>query len=260
MAAPNRQFVFYGVPEVLIRDFSTKATIVRLLKAVDVTISLDFPSEDVYGGNDLFPFFTVDKERTGKVTMSNAEFDAGLLDAAMGSTVARAATAEVLVVGEAKTVPAASTYTVELTNKTTAVANTVKVCYADSGVELALVEAGSEAAGKYSYDNGTLTFAVADAGKDVLIDYKYTVADGDVVSVLSNTLIPVVEILMVNTMKDKDGNTIKETITIYKAKASGKTDLSQSRGKASEHALEFSILESGRPDKKMIDFSTVRLD
>ena len=260
MTAPNAQFVFYGVPEVIIRDFSTKATIARLMKAVDVTISLDFPSEDLYGGNDLFPFFTVDKERTGKVTMSNAEFDAALLDAAMGSTVTRAGTAEVLVVGEAKTIPSETTYTVELTNKTNAVALSENVRYAATGLPFTRVAAGSEAAGKYSIASGVMTFAVADKGLGILIDYKYTVTDGDVVSVLSNTLIPVVEILMVNTMKDKDGNTIKETITIYKAKASGKMDIQQVRGKGSEHALEFSLLESGRSDKKMIDFSTVRID
>lgn len=258
MTAPAKQFVFYGVPEVLINDFSTKATIVRILKAVDVKISLDFPSEDVYGGNDLFPFFTVDKERKGSVSLNNAEFDAGIVNAAMGSSVVSATTAEVLVMGESHTVPASSTYTVDLTNKTTAIAATVKVRYADTGVELTL-DPTTPATGKYTLASGVLTFAVGDASKVILVDYKYTVADGDVVSILSNTLIPVVEIMMVNTMKDKDGNTIKETITIYKAKASGKTEIGQSRGKASEHALEFTLLESGRADKKMIDLSTVRI-
>ena len=258
MTAPNKQFVFYGVPEVVIRDFSTKATIVRLLKAVDVTISLDFPSEDIYGGNDLYPFFTVDKERKGTISMSNAEFDAGIISAAMGSAVSRAGSAEVFVVGEAHTIPSSVSYTVDLTNKTTAIADSQSVRFED-GTELIKVAAGSEATGKYSIAAGVLTFSDADKGKKILIDYKYAVTDGDVVSVLSNSLIPVVEILMVNTMKDKDGNEIKETITIYKAKASGKMDIGQARGKASEHALEFSILESGRSDKKMIDFSTVRI-
>ncbi len=258
MTAPNQDFVFYGVPELIITDFSTKVVLARLLKAVDVKVSLDFPSEDLYGGNDLFPFFSVDKERKGTVTMSNALFNAGLLGASMGASVTRGTTAEVLVMGEAHTVPAATTYTVDLTNKSTAVADSVKVRY-DGGAEFEIVTAGSEEAGKCSYASGTLTFAAADASEAILADYVYTVTDGDIISVLSNSLIPVVQIQMVNTMKDLDGNTFKETITVYKAKASGKTELGQSRGKASEHALEYTILESGRSDKKMIDFNTVRV-
>lgn len=258
MTAPNWDYVFYGVPEVIIEDFSTGVVRARILKAVDVKIGLDFPSEDVYGGNDLYPFFTVDKERKGTISMSNALFNAGLLNATMGATVTRAGTADVLVTGEAHTIPGSVSYTVDLTNKTTATAATVKVRYED-GADLELVTAGSEAAGKYSYSSGTLTFHSDDKSKAITIDYVYTVADGDVVSVLSNSLTPVVKITMVNTMKDLDGNTIKETITIYKAKASGKVEVGQSRGKASEHALEFSILEAGRSDKKMIDFATARI-
>lgn len=258
MTAPARQFVFKGVPQVLINDFSTKVTMVRLLRATDAKLSLDFQSDNIFGGNSLFPFDTIDKDRTGQVSLTNSEFDAGIITATMGSAVTRGTTAEIQVISEAATIPSSVAYTVDLVNKTTAITASISVRYALTGLPLTQCTAGSEAVGTYSVAAGVLTFAVADKGLGILTDYKYTVADGDVVSVLSNTLIPVCEIVLVNTFKDEAGNDTTETITIYKAKASGKTDIDQSRGKAATHQLDFNILDPGRSDNKMIDFSTAR--
>lgn len=258
MTAPSSSFAIKGVPEVIIEDFSTGATYARLLRSVDAKLSFDFPSEDIYGGNGLYPFDTFDKDRKGSISFTNAEFDAGLISATMGGSVTRAGTSSIYVMGEAHTIPASTAYTVDLTNKTTAVAASVKVRYATTGLEFDLVTSDL-GTGEFTYASGTCTFAVGDASAAILIDYEYTVADGDVVSVLSNTTIPVVKITMTNTFKDTSGNNTTMTIVVFKAKASGKMDFDQGRGKAATHSLDFTLLDAGRSDKKMVDFYTARL-
>ena len=74
-------------------------------------------------------------------------------------------------------VPAVTTYTVIVAPPNTGVfSNNLGVRYASTGIALTVVAAGSEAAGKYSFNagTGTYTFAVADASANILISYEYT--------------------------------------------------------------------------------------
>jgi len=257
MTAPSKTFVIKGVGEAIITSASDGSTVARLLRLGDMKLSLNFPTEKIYGGDGLYPFDTIDKERTATVSFTNNEFDPDFLKAAMGATVTPNGTTEVQVMGEAKTIPSDTPYTVDLANKTTAIETSVKVRYADTGQEF--TKTTTPTTGQFSYATGTLTFASADAGKNILIDYKYTVTDGTLASVLTTGQIPVVQIVHVSTFKDASGNDMKLTATIYRAKANGTMEINRARGTAATHALEFEILDPGRPDKKMIDFAIARV-
>ena len=250
LPAPQDGFAIKGVPVVLIEDFSTGVLIARIEKALSAVCKVNFPSEDIYGGNSLYPHDTIDKDRSATLEIQTSRFQYGLHEVSMGSTVTKATSITMYAIGERHTVPATSTYTVTLTNSTTAVSASVKVYYADHPGTLLTVDT-TPASGKYSYTSGVLTFAAADAAKDIIIDYTYTVSSGDLIAVLTNGSVPVVKIALVNSWENQEGVTQAETITVHKAKADGSLEHSEKRGAASTHTLNFKLLDPERADKQL---------
>ena len=61
MATVSRTMAIKGVPKVIVNDYATKLPIVRLLRSTDAKLSLSFESDDLYGGNSLYPFDAVIK-------------------------------------------------------------------------------------------------------------------------------------------------------------------------------------------------------
>lgn len=258
MTAPARQHVPKGIGEALVNDYSTTLNKVRLLKLGQANFSFDFPIEKIFGGNSLYPFDTMDKERTATVKFTNNEFDADILAALSGATVTRAGSTEVQISKESGTIPGSVSYTVTLAKAATAVTATDHVYYADTGVEFTRVASGPTA-GQYSISSGVLTFAAADASKAIYVDYRYTVTDGDLASILTTGTIPVCQINYVVPYKDKSGNNMKMTITIFKAKATGKLDMNFQRGNPATFDLEFEILDPELSSGKLVDVSFARL-
>lgn len=249
LPAPQTGFAIKGVPLVLIENFSTGALIARIEKAESVVCKTSFPIDPIYGGNGLYPHDYIDKDRTGTLDIATTRFQYGLAQAAAGATVTTGTNITMQVIGERKTVPATSTYTVDLTNKSTAVEASVKVYYADTGVLLA--KDGTPAAGKYSYAAGVLTFAVADASKNLVIDYQYTSSAGDLVAVLTNSATPVVKITLANEFSNQDGVTMREAIFVHKCKASGDLEHAEKRGTPGAPTLSFNLMDPERADKQL---------
>jgi len=249
LPAPQTGFSIKGVPLILIENFSTGALIARIEKAESAVLKTSFPIDPIYGGNGLYPHDYIDKDRTGTLEIATSRFQYGLAQAAAGATVTTGTNITMQVIGEKATVPATSTYTVNLANKTTAVEASVKVYYADTGV--LLTKDASAAAGKYSYAAGVLTFAAADASKNIIIDYQYAAAAGDLVAVLTNGAIPVVKITLANEFSNQDGVTMREAIFVHKCKASGDLEHSENRGNPAKHTLTFNLMDPERADKQL---------
>ena len=85
--------------------------------------------------------------------------------------------------GEATTIPAASPYTYNVSNKTTFTSDQ-GVVYAATGLPFKQVSA-SPTAGQYTVAAGVYTFSAGDAGAAVLVSYGYTVATGSTNVVVS---------------------------------------------------------------------------
>ena len=91
-----------------------------------------------------------------------------------------------LAFNEAHNIPAATPYTVTVTNSATFVAD-FGVTYAATGVALTPVASGPTT-GQYSFAAGVYTFAAADAGLAVNISYTYTAASVGSTMVIPNQL------------------------------------------------------------------------
>ncbi len=75
--------------------------------------------------------------------------------------------------GETATIPSATPWTVTVANSATWV-ETLEVYYAATGLPFQLV-ASAPTVGQYSVAAGVYTFSTTDAGKAVIISYKYTI-------------------------------------------------------------------------------------
>jgi len=266
LAAPANTFLLKGAGYALIKipgtgtgaSYSDGLVEARLAKLGNMTLELDFPSDPVFGGASLYQFDSVDKDRKVGLSFENAEFDLNILTPLAGTTVAKGTSVEVPIFDEAGAVPAVTTYTITLAKSATAVVGSETVRFADTGVYLTRV-ASAPATGQYSIASGVLTFAAADASKNVLTDYRYTVADGNMAPVLSTDLVPTVEIWHAHTFNDYAGNAMKFVTHVFRAKANGKLNVDQKRQSASTHKLDFDILDPGRSDNKILTFGTARV-
>ena len=249
LPSPQTGFAIKGVPFVLIENYATGALIARIEKAESAILKTSFPSDPIYGGNSLYPHDFIDKDRTGTLEITTSRFQYGLAEAAAGAKVKTGTSVTMQVIGERAVVPAATAYTVELANKATAVEDSVKVYYADTGE--ALTKDAVAAAGKYTYAAGALTFVADDASKNIIIDYQYTATTGDLVEVLTNGVVPVVKITLANEFSNQDGVLMREAIFVHKCKAAGDLEHAEKRGTPGAPTLTFNLMDPERADKQL---------
>lgn len=148
----------------------------------DTSFDFTFAVKELYGQQNL----PVDVRRgEGKLT-GKAKFgkiSGGMLnDLFFGQT---ASTGLLLSsIGEAWSIPAATPYTVTVANSVNFDTD-LGVTYAATGLPFTKV-ASAPIAGQYSEAAGVYTFAAADAGTAVLVDYLYTATTGGTKITLSN--------------------------------------------------------------------------
>lgn len=152
------------------------------------SIDLSFSNKELYGQHN-FPITVA--RGTGKITgkASNATFQARAFnDLFFNNTLATGKT--ITAIDEAGTIPSPSgPYTVTVANSAT-FSSDLGVIDKATGNLMEKV-ASAPATGQYSVAAGVYTFAAADAGKAVLINYQYTVAASGKKIVIAQNLIGV---------------------------------------------------------------------
>lgn len=225
----------------------------RVGRLQTLNFALETTSEDIFGGDSLFPFDEVNTGKIATITATTAEFDLKLLDITQGSKTKTNTPAKIYVFDEGCFIDNEDpSYTVEYGDKL--VENTISIRFKD-GTYLTEVEE-TPSAGEYKVGaGGVITFSAADKGKEVLIDYQYTVSDADVNHVLTTSLPRPVRIIHVARFQMADGTEGGIQTEIYKAKAQGTFNIDFARATASTHNLELKLLDPGRADKKAISFT-----
>jgi hypothetical protein len=149
--------------------------VIRFGAFQDLQLNFSGEVKELYGQNQ----FALDVAR-GKVKIEAkakfAQISASIANAIFfGGTVATGQTSSIY--GEAASIPAATPYTVTVVNGATFVAD---LGVYDATTGNAFVHAtAAPTTGQYTVTNaGVYTFAAADEGKAILIDYTYTVTTG----------------------------------------------------------------------------------
>lgn len=260
MTAPSRDFIVKGVGKMLAMNIDATLS-AYLCHLGDMAVSLKFPKSKVYGGDGLFPIGTVEGDREGTIKFTNNKFNLDMLSIAMGASVARTTSITNMMLDEVATIPAVTTYTITAAKSTTALAThalaKTKVFFSATHTPLTNV-ASAPAAGEYSYASGVFTFAVADAGKGVFLDYLYTVADGDKATLLPTALSVPVEIYHNGSfVDDVTGATMNIQTHAPNVIANGELSFDRKRGGASVHDLSFDIMDPGT-GASLINFNVWR--
>ena len=126
----------------------------------------------------------------GKIAIKAASAEiSGLRYNQLFFDAALAAGMQAFSVGEVHSVPAATPYTVTVTNSATFL-DDQGVVYGATGFPLQLVT-GTPAQGQYSVSAGVYTFAAADASAPIYITYRYTVAASGQTLTITNQLLGV---------------------------------------------------------------------
>ena len=126
----------------------------------------------------------------GKIAIKAASAEiSGLRYNQLFFDAALAAGMQAFSVGEVHSVPAATPYTVTVTNSPTFL-DDQGVVYGATGLPLQLVT-GTPAQGQYSVSAGVYTFAAADASAPIYITYRYTVAASGQTLTITNQLLGV---------------------------------------------------------------------
>ena len=258
LAIDTKNMVIHGTGTAFLigADGTTGA---QLMKMQNMTIEITSESEDVFGGDSLFPFYNYITSKSATFTFTNATVDLNVLAMTQGVGVVTG--------GEAF---GNETLTVKGTGDTLAVttgvqADTVEVV-TDEGERIARVSE-SPTTGQFSCtENGALTFGSdITAGTKVHVSYVYTVSEGSSVHVLTDSVPGYVELRHVSNVTeipDGKGGTKKVRLytRIYKARCDGGFNLEQTRDGATAPEITFTSVDPERADKRFVSYSVVAED
>lgn len=232
----------------------------KLLGARFNTLKMDFKVdlEAVYGGDGLFKIDSFVKNKEIDISVENAEFDLSQLAIILGANVTVADTgAEVWVMGEVikptAAVDPATTTSIDLAFKSTAVAGSLAARYRDGSGDLEVVAdaSGVTAAGKIALVSGAVTLFTdtgsADIGKDIVLYYKRTVT-ADTVPIMINDEPMVLGVIQQSKFRQKDNTVQGLEVEIFAAQPYGTFSLENKRRTASSHSLQLAVQDADRAD------------
>ena len=251
--ANAKSTVIKGVGYLYVTDVDGDPEQLRLAYLQNCEITLNVTTDDWFGGDGLFPIASYVTEKTGSVKATSATFDVNVVKVLLGGTKTLADTGvEFHIFDEGLTIEAGTTYT--LVNGATLKSSSDAIRFADTGTALTRAGGTPASTGQYAITaGGVITFADADAGKEVLIDYIYT-ATADTVSIGVEDIPGSFKLIHVAKLKTDDTTRTLQT-TIYKVRPAGSLTINFARDSATAPELNFSILNPNRADGKIVDFA-----
>ena len=243
----TENLVLAGVGEAFLLDAEGKVT-ARLSKLQSMSIEVTSESEDVYGGDSLFPFYNFIKSKSATFKFKNAVFDMNVLAMTQGADLEEGA--EINALEDVKV----STHAGKLTQTTGVEVDSVVVI--SNGKTLKRVE-GTPNADEFKVDtNGTLIFNTAFENGTVTVSYVYKNAKGASVNVLTNSVPGYVELRHTSQpMKMKDGTVKRVHTRVYKAICDGGFNLEYTRDGAVAPEVTFKSVDPERSDKRFVSYS-----
>ena len=228
--------IIHGIGKAVLRDFKTPSKIITMTNMQDLSLESGFSTDDITGGNKMFPIASFKQDQTLNGSVTNATFDEGLIEYTDGATKTTGGTlSDVMEVA----IPDDLTITLDVETPT---AVYVK------GFEAA--EAAAE--GKYKLATNVLTFAEADKGKIVEILYDYQSTTVSEYSVTQTSMSKPFVFDYIFPIYDEDTQiTHKGLIKIYKAQCTSGFTINPQHRTAFAPKFEFSARDAKRVDGKL---------
>ena len=234
--------IIHGIGRLILKDFKEPSKIIAFSDLQNFSVQSNFSSDDITGGNKLFPIASFKQEQTLECSATNATFDAGIIPYLDGGNL--------------------TTGTVKLTDF-------IEVAIPENGVitlpetptavTVPGFEAGEGTTGTYKLaeTEKTVTFATEDAGKVVTIVYDYnSSASATQYGITQKSMNkPFVAIYNFDIYDEDTQITHKGSITVYKAQCTSGLQLDLAHQTAFAPQFTFQARDAKRQDGKLWDFT-----
>ena len=235
------KMIIHGIGRLILKDFVDPSKVISYSDLQNFSVESTFSSDDITGGNKLFPIASFKKEQALNCSATNASFEAGIIPYLDGGALSTGAVA-------------LSDF-IEVAIPEDGIVNLPE---AATAVTVNGFTAGDAAAeGTYTHEGKTVTFAAADAGKTVVIVYDYnTSAEAMQYSVTQKSLNKPFKAIYNFDIYDEDTQiTHKGSIVVYKAQCTSGLKLDLAHQTAFAPEFSFSARDAKRQDGKLWDFT-----
>lgn len=238
MAAPNifnKGILLHGIGKGVLQTVSGK--VLEMTTSQSMSMQVTATTEDVYGGDSLFPIYSYLSQKEGTIEITEAEFKLSQLSIAQGTEVSASGNkrvSRVLVTNSDTTLPG-GTYT---------------------GVEVITVVApdGTSTDKVTVSDTGGLTFESGAQTGEHAVWFKYTDTNAVKAEMLKNAMPEVASFNWLFTTEDQEGNKYQVDLYARRVRCSGEFNVETTRDSASTPTLSIKILD---PGDGMNDFAVI---
>lgn len=229
--------IIHGIGKAILRDFKDSAKVIAMTNMQDLSLESGYSTDDITGGNKMFPIASFKQDQTLNGSATNATFNADLLPYLDGADVAKNAKVTLSDIMEVA-IPEELTITLDVEPTNVFI----------NGFE----KGESAAAGTYSLAGSVITFAEADKGKVVEIVYDYESNTATEYSVTQTSMSKPFAFDYIFPIYDEDTQiTHKGLIKIYKAQCTSGFSINPQHRTAFAPKFEFSARDAKRADGKM---------
>lgn len=235
--------VLHGIGRLILIDFNDPSKVIAYSDLQKFTVESSFSSDDITGGNKLFPIASFKKEQALKCSATNATFDSGIIPYLDGGEVATGA--------------------VDLTDFIeVAIPEDGEVTLSQTPTKVTVIgyTKGSDTptTGQYVWTTGkTVKFATEDAGKVVVIMYDYrSTANAVQYGITQKSMNkPFKAIYNFDIYNEDTVITHKGSIVVYKAQCTSGLKLDLAHQTAFAPEFSFDARDAKRQDGKLWDFT-----
>lgn len=239
------QCILHGVGRLTLLDFLDNSKVISFADLQQFTLESTFSTDDVTGGNKMFPIASFKTDTAINCTAKNAKFDAGIIPYLDGGEVKVGKTTmkDVKVV----TIPEGGKVDLGVTPTNVLISGFTKEA------------SGSTASGtgKFAISESSVVFHADDKGKEVAIVYDYDSSETAVTTSITEKSMakPFTAIYNFDIYDDDAQVVAKGCITIYKAQATSGLNIDMSHQTAFAPEFKFSARDPKRADGKLWNFA-----
>ncbi len=223
----NKGLLLHGIGAGVLKSVTNK--IAEMTTSQSMKMDITATTEDVYGGDGLFPLYTYISKKEGNVEITNAEFKLSQVQIAQGTKI---------------TTGGKRNYRVLLTKASKNLIDGASL----TGVEtIAVIDPdGNDASKNVTVtETGGVTFGEGAAEGEYAVWFKATDANSVRAEMLKNAMPEVATFNWMFTTEDSEGNKYQIDIYARRVRADGELKIETERDKATAPSLKIKILDPG---------------
>lgn len=224
----NKGLLLHGIGAGVFKTVSNK--IFETTTSQSMNMNITATTEDVYGGDGLFPLYTYISKKEGSVEITEAEFKLSQVGIVQGTSISKTGNKRM--------------YRVLLTKSDTAVVKDATL----TGVEAIAVLGpdGEDASKLVTVDaSGKVTFGEGATEGEYRVWFKADSKDSVSASMLKNAMPEVASFNWMFTTESSDGSKYQIDLYARRVRADGELKIDTARDKASTPSLKVKILDPG---------------